>query len=48
MFVWAAETLKGRLAAVLRESGVTRQHSRGRRRSDPRAAQETPWGSASP
>jgi hypothetical protein len=48
MFVWAAGTLSGRLAAVLRASGVTRHPPRARRRSDPKTAQETPWESASP
>jgi len=48
MFVWAAGTLSARLAVVLRESGATRHASRARRRSDPQAAQETPWSGASP
>jgi len=48
MFVWAAGTLSGRLAAVLRASGVSRHPARARRRSDPRAAQEAPSGGASP
>jgi hypothetical protein len=48
MFVWAAGALSARLVAVLRESGVTRHQSRARRRSDPRALQDAPWGSAAP